>query len=338
MATVPRFYKNHIAEGKGILVFSVILAIFLRSMFALFWDTPDIDHSSGGYLWQYLQPFVENPLYSVIGSSALVALMAILVAHINTDFVLIRRRTLLPPAIIVILFSCHPSFIWVSPAYLGILFILFIISILFRSYNEGHEAVTAFKITFTLALGSLFAPVLLLYIPLSWIMMIQMRCFSPKCILASIFGIFIIYFPTFSAYLFMDNLDEFILLFVSKCNIETLNNLPVLNLNTARWCILIFMSFLFSLIIGNNYINRHQDKVKVRAYLSLLSLITIVALLLFLFLNIGSSVNLYITMGVGSILTAHYFALVETKRVSVMFYFYVIFYVVTCILSFSSVI
>lgn len=336
MATVPRFYKNHVAEGKGILIFSIILAIFLRIIFTIFSGTPDTGSLSGGYLWQYFIPFVQAPLYSFIGSSILVALMAISVAHINTDFVLIRRRTLLPPAIIILLFSCHPSFIWVSPAYLGILFILLIISVLFDSYNEATKAIIAFKVTFILALGSLFTPILLLYIPLSWIALMMMRCFNAKSILASLLGFFIVYFPTFSTYLFIDKLDEFILPFVASCNIDILKNLPVFSLNAIAWGILIAMVFLLSLIIGDNYINRHKDKIRIRACLSLLSFTTIAALLLSLFLNIAPDVNLYISIGIGSMLLSHYFALVETKGIAILFYIYMSLFVAVCVLSFLT--
>lgn len=336
MATVPRFYKNHIAEGKGILIFSIVLAIFLRIIFTIFSDTPDAVNLSGGYLWQYFQSFVQNSLYSFIGSSILVALMAISVAHINTDFVLIRRRTLLPPAVIILLFSCHPSFIWISPAYLGVLFMLLIISVLFDSYNEAAKAIIAFKVTFILSLGSLFTPILLIYVPLSWVALIMMRCFNAKSLLASLLGLFIIYFPTFSFYLFVDKLDEFIAPLISNWNIDILKNLPVLSLNAVVWSILIVMIFLISLIIGDNYINRHKDKIRIRAYLSLLSLVTIVALLLSLFLNIAPDVNLYISIGVGSMLLSHYFALVETKGVAILFYIYMSLYIAVCVLSFLT--
>ena len=336
MATVPRFYKNHIAEGKGILIFSIVLAIFLRIIFTIFSDTPDAVNLSGGYLWQYFQPFVQNSLYSFIGSSILVALMAISVAHINTDFVLIRRRTLLPPAVIILLFSCHPSFIWISPAYLGVLFMLLIISVLFDSYNEAAKAIIAFKVTFILALGSLFTPILLIYIPLLWVALMIMRCFNAKSLLASLLGLFIIYFPTFSFYLFVDKLDEFITPIISSWNIDILKNLPALSLSAVVWSILIVMILLISLIIGDNYINRHKDKIRIRACLSLLSLITIVALLLSLFLNIAPGVNLYISIGVGSMLLSHYFALVETKGIAILFYIYIAFYIAVCVLSFLT--
>ena len=63
-------------------------------------------------------------------------------------------------------------------AYIGVLFMLFTVSILFASYNHSERSVAAFKIAFMLSLGSLFTPLLLLFVPLTWIALVIMRCFS----------------------------------------------------------------------------------------------------------------------------------------------------------------
>lgn len=85
----------------------------------------------GGYLWHLLDFFSGNPLYSLAGSSIIVSAMAVLTAHINTDFVLIRRRILLPPAIIILLFSCHPFVgVDISGVYWGIIYAFYSIYII----------------------------------------------------------------------------------------------------------------------------------------------------------------------------------------------------------------
>lgn len=337
MTAVPRFYKNHIAEGKGILIFSIVLALLMRIIFAITSDTSFVD-TEGGYLWQLLSEFSSNLLYSFIGSSVIVGAMALSVAHINTDFVLIRRRTLLPPALIILLFSCHPSFLWISPAYMGVLFILLIISVLFSAYNDSVKAVSSFKISFILSLGSLFAPLLVFFIPLSWLALIIMRCFNFKSLLASLFGAFVIYFPVFSFYLFTDNLDEFFAPFIIGINIENLILFPFLDLNTISFIFIAFTFFLLSIIITDNYINRHKDKIRIRAYLSLLTFLILLSLSFFLFLNIMPKVSLYISIGIGSLLVSHFFALIETKGSMVLFYVCFLFYILFSIFSFLTIV
>lgn len=333
MAAVPRFYKNNIAEGKGILVFSIVLAAVLRLVFYLSIDNLVLPVSDG-YLWKPLMPLFENPLISLIGSSVVVAGMAVLAAYINTVHVLIRRRSVLPPAFIILFFSCHPAFIVMSPAFLAVLFILYVIFIMFAIYNTGEKSVAAFRVAFMLSLGSMFAPILLIYIPLSWVALAIMRSFNFKSIFASLIGFFIIYFPAFSFYLFTDSLATFYKPFLSVLQVD---DFPFLEFNNILWGVLAFFVIVLGIIIGNNYINSYKDKIKIRAYLSLLSFTTATALLLFLFLNISPGVNLYISMGAGALLMAHFFALIESKGGTILFYIFMILYFMVCILSFMAV-
>jgi hypothetical protein len=286
-----------------------------------------------GYLWQLLVPVFRNPLLSLLASSATVAGLAVLTAHINTAHVLIRRRTILPPAIVILFFSSHPAFIQMSPAYFGVSTTVFIISMLFAAYSSENKPVAAFKTAFALSLGSLFAPVLLLYMPFLWMALAMMRCFNFKSVLASVFGFFIIYFPAFSFYIFSDKPDVFYSPFIS---ILELKDFPFLGFNNVLWSILAFFIFLLIVIIANNYINRHKDKIKIRAYLSLLSLTVIVALLFSLFSDVSPEVNLYIALGAGALLLSHFFALVETRGGVILFYILLLLCFLVCVLSFMT--
>jgi hypothetical protein len=325
MAGVPKLYKNHVAGGKGILIFSILFAVFMRFIFITSSGTTSIE-TEGGYLWQFCKQFSSNILYSLIGSSIIVGIMALSATHINTDFVLIRRRTLLPPAMIILLFSCHPSILWISPAYVGVLFLFLIVSILFSVYNNDFvKPVAAFKIAFILSAGSLFTPVLLLYIPISWLALIVMRCFNFKSVLASLLGLFVIYFPVFSFYLFTDNLNGFLTPFITSLNVQKLMQFPFLNMNVVSPFFLIVAIIPLSIAITSSYINRYKDKIRNRAYLSLLTLLTVLSLLFFLFLNITPEVNLYISVGMGSLLISHFFALTEKKGTAILFYICIVF-------------
>lgn len=334
MAGVPRFYKNNIAEGKGILVFAILIAVALRIVYFLNFDYYPVPPSDG-YLWQPLVSLFSIPLISLLTATAFVAALAATVAHINTSFVLIRTRTVLPSAMILMVFSSHPSFIYMSPAYVGVLTLFFLIAVLFSSYNRSESPQIAFRVSFILALGGLFVPILLIYLPVMWLGLAIMRCFSFRSVLASFFGLFIVYFPVFSFYFFTENLQTFIKPFVY--NIDPLANLPLFNLSGIVWGIIGVWVFLLILIIGDNYINRYKDKVRIRICLSLLSFITVIAFLLYLFLYVSPDVNLYIMIGTGAILLSHFFALAERKITVVLFYVYLVVYAAICTLPFFSV-
>lgn len=333
MAAVPRFYKNNIAEGKGILIFAIVVASMMRLIFFLSSDET-FNIVSGGYLWTPLVPLFQTPLLSLIGSSVSVALIALLVAQINTTHVLIRRRSVLPPAVAILIFSSHRSFIEMSSAYIGVLCLLFVISILFSVYNITDRPQAAFRTSFMLALGSLFSPVLLFYIPLSWLALMIMRCFSFKSLLASFLGIFCIYFPTFSFYLFADQLNVFLSPFYS---VASLGQLALFSFSNVVWGAIALFVLFFAIVVGDDLINSYKDKIKVRAYLSMLSVIVAVAFAYFVLLNMDTRVNIYIMLGVFSLLYAHFFALVERKGGTILFYFSVILYFSICVLSFLSI-
>ena len=175
-----------------------------------------------------------------------------------------------------------------------------------------------------LSLGSLFTPFLLLFVPLTWIALVIMRCFSFRSLLASFLGVFIVYFPTFSFYLLTDNLNEFLSPFLHYSSSQQLVMFPFLRFDIAIWASLIFIILFLSIIIGDNFLNRHKDKIKIRAYLSLLIFFTVLSLLFSIFINITPQVSLYIFMGVGSFLLSHFFALGETKGTVVLFYIFIV--------------
>lgn len=333
MAGVPKFYKNNIAEGRGILVFAILVSIVVRIVYFLNFDYT-ASSTLQGYLWKPLESFISLPIVSLLVSSAVVAGLAILSRHLNTTFVLIRKRTVLPPAIVLLLFSCHPALIYMSPAYVGVLAMFLIVSILFGAYGEPQGSHIAFRVSFILALGSLFTPVLLLYLPIVWIGLGIMRCISFKSLLASVFGLFVTYFPAFSFFLFTDSLDAFLEPF--RYDIRMISDLPLFNLDLYAWIAVGVWILLLILIMADNYINRHKDKIRVRAYLSLLSFITIIAFLAYLFFHYSPEEDFYIMLGMGSILLAHFFALAESKATVILFYICLIFYLAVCIAPFFN--
>lgn len=335
MAAVPKSYKKNIAEGNGILIFAIILALLVRLAYYFSFDFTGLKENTNGYFWTYLSPLFNKQLVSAICSTILTAGLATISAHINTTHVLIRRKTSLVPAIVILLFSCHPSFIYVSAEYISTLLFLLIIAMLFTSYNNGQKQISAFKSSFFLALGSLFSPLLLIYLPVLWVCLAMMRCMNFKSFIATLLGFFILYFPAFSFYLFTDNVEAFINPFTS-ITIQQLSEPMAIDLNIINWVILGFSLILLGIIITDNYINRHKDKIRTRAYLRLLSFIVIFSIIVFLFFNINPTLNIFIGLSAGTFLLAHFFALAERRGTTILFYTCILFYIFICISSFLS--
>ncbi|WP_029903738.1 hypothetical protein [Prevotella sp. 10(H)] len=334
MAAVPRSYKKNVAEGNGIFILSIVIAVIIRIVYFIYFGITT-DYSVNGYLWKPLVPYFSNDLASFICSGLFVGGMAFFSSHINTAHVLIRRKTLLPPAVIILLFSCNPRFISMSGEYVSALLALYVIFILFEAYNSIDKQIYAFKTGFIVALGSLFTPVMLIYLPLLWIALGIMRCFNFKAFLATLMGALILYFPAFSFFLFTDDIDTFLLPFVSLDS-QLLADFPFYNFDIGNWVILVYSIVLLTVIITDNYINRHKDKIRIRAYLALLGSTSVFAVLAYLFLNIDPLLNIYIALIAGSLLLSHFFALVEQKSSVIIFYISSIVYFLFSFLPFLS--
>lgn len=334
MTAIPKSYKKNVIEGNGILIFAILFAVLIRIVYFLNFETIETG-STNGYLWGALSPFFNNRITSAICSGILTTGLAITSAHINTTHVLIRRKTILPPAIVILLFSSHPVFLYMSSEYISTLLCLLITSILFASYNNETKQITAFKTSFILTLSSFFTPAILIYFPFLWIALTMMRCMNFKAFLASLLGFFILYIPAFSFYFFIDDLNTFLNPFVS-ISLQQLAHIPSMYLNIAHWIILGFSAILLGIIITDNYINRHKDKIKTRVYLRLLSIVVVFAILVYLFLNINPILNIFFALSAGSLLLSHFFALAEKKITVILFYISVVIYIAICFSPFLS--
>lgn len=325
MSSIPNSYKKNIAEGKGILIFAIFFAIFSRILFFSLPGNISSTTSVGGYLWNSLAFIFENKYYSVGASSIVTAMLALLVAHINSTHLLIRTRTMLPSAIILLFFSIHPSMINMSPDYIAALLILFIIYTLFAAFSIEIKQFIAFKVSFILTLGSMFSPVLLFYIPFLWIALYIIRSFNFKAWLASILGILILYIPAFSYFLFTEDLNTFYQPFIDIATLN-INKLSIYSFRISTWVTLIYCGIILGIAMASNYINRHKDKVKIRAFISVLSIFTILGIVYFILLPLSPRTNVYIALTTGSLLISHYYALTERKTAVFSFYISAVFY------------
>jgi len=335
MADIQREYKRNVAEGKTFLIIAIVFAVVIRGGYFFYFDYSGLKQPDT-YLWNRFSFIFEIPLVSLLASAAVTAGMAVLVNHINAEYVFIRRRTLLPTVFIILLFSCSPAFIYITSEYIGILFFIYVINILFASYNTELKPQASFKVSFMLAFGSLFAPALLLYIPIMWVALSIVRCFNFKAFLASLLGVFTLYFSVFSFYLFADKLDMFMAPFTAL-DLNILKDFTFFHFKPVHWSILGISLIMLVIIISDNYINRHKDKIRNRAYLGTLDFVVVVALLSFVFLNLGTQMHLFIALALGSLLLAHFYALVEQKISIYLFYLFILFYLLICSLPFLSI-
>lgn len=334
MAAKSKFYSKNIAHGIGILVFSILFAAIIRALYFLNFGISEVDaHNS--LLWEYFAPLFENPYISFGCNTLIVTILAIFTSHIDTKHLLIRQKTFLPASFIILLFSSHPTFLTMSGEFISVVLMLMMLSALFSSYNIPQKQHAAFSISFSLAISGLFSTAALFYFPFLWLGLTIMRLFNFKALVASLFGIFIAYFPFFSYFLLTDNIDTFSTPFV---NMSTLSySLPILNYEIKEWIILALSTLLLIIAVSDDYINRHKDKIRVRAYFNLLILLCIFALTAFMFINANPLLHLFIAFIAGAFILSHFFALVEGKAATILFYISLILFMAITISPFFSI-
>lgn len=290
------------------------------------------DHLSAdkgiGYLWNPIAPFFETPLYSLIGSSVCVLIIAILINYINEKYVLIRKKTLLPSAIVILALSITPEQMVMSPAYIGVLTMLFVIASLFDAYNSGDAQRVIFLSSFYLGLGSLFEPFLLIYIPVLWICLLRLKSFGIKTLFASVFGLVVVLFPAFSFFfLIKGDANQFVEPLMLFKDFD-LMQAPILNYSLFSYLILGVIVVLTFIVLLDNSINSFKNKVKVRIFLAVLSILSIFSMLSVLILNVDTELFLYIALAIGSVLLGHFFALTSHKLIPYTFYILLFFILV----------
>lgn len=334
MAARPRFYSRHIASGSGILFFSIFFAAIIRTLYFMNFGVNQAS-SEDSLLWRYLTPLFENPYISFVCNTILVGVLAFLASLIDTKHLLIRQKTYLPASFIILLFSIHPSFIGMSGEFISAFMAIAMLSMLFSSYNTYKKQHATFEISFVLAIAGLFSTAFLFYLPVLWISLAIMRSFNFRASLASLLGIFIVYFPVCSYFLLTDSLNVFMAP-IDRIYTLTLNPLPLLNYEIKEWIILGFSLLLLLITIIDNYLNRHKDKIRVRNYFNLLMLLSIVALISFVLISINPTLHLFIGLIAGAFILSHFFALVESKAGSILFYIFLLSYIVISFSPFFS--
>lgn len=326
------FYKKQIAEGKGFLVFAIIIAILIRCIHFFKFEGQTLQIENGGPLWLPFASFFQNPLYSLLCSTLFTLIIAFLINLVNTQYALIRTKTLLPMGLVIILFSFLPNQLIMSPAYIGTVAMLMSLNALFSTHGEEYNQTIVFKASFYLALGALFSPLLLFYLPVLWICFIRIRSFGFKAFLASLFSVIVLYVPVFSFFFFIEkSINIPIEPLISYLSSNDWSLMPVLSYELLDYITLGVVAILVTSILLNNSVNGFKDKIKIRIFLAVLSIICIFSILCVLLLNTNSFLPLYLALATGSLLIAHLFALTSSKLMPYTFYILLIF---ICIIGF----
>jgi len=317
---VVKQYRKHIAEGKNIIYLSTIVALLLRWGYLTSYAAAPVFTEDS--LWVYLAPLFSNKYISFFSAFLFTVMISVYVLHINGKYSLIRRKTYLPYVFSLFLLTCIPGMLYMTPAYIGLIIVLLSTDILFRTYQSEYVAKEAFSIGVLIALAALLIPDMLLYIPVYWIGFYMMRSFNIRVILGSLSGLLMV-ICMYVSYVFFrfESFEPVIRIF----KFEQFREFFTFQVSIIDWIIFSIGIIIFIVVI-HSYINKYKDKIRTRANMSFFNLIIFFSLIIYLFFNPLSQIEMVVGLTTSTFVLAHFFALADQKWEVCFFILMVLFY------------
>lgn len=322
--------QRKIAKGKGLLVFSIVFAVLVRMLYYYLSndDYQATEYPDAGYLWHYIEPLFSVQIYSILSATVCVVLLALLCSYIDIKNVILREKSSLAPAYVILLFSSHTAFFEMSPYFLTALLFLWAIELLFQVYHSDVRAIPTANISSVIALSSLIEPILLLYFILFIIGFLMMNILNVKSLVSALLGVIFIYVPAYVVSVVTNTEAQFVQTF-EKLNIEDLLQLPIMSFDYVELISVLLTLLILGWLCIHNYMTSYKDKIRTRVFISFLGFIQLLAFLCLCLFNVNFIMNIYIGIVVGSILLAHYFT-VTVQRIMIFIFWLIL---TICLLS-----
>jgi len=250
------------------------------------------------------------PLVQVILALVLFLLLAILMMQINNRYNFLRRRSMLPAPLFIVMVSGFTGLQTLHPVWFGALFVLFSILRLFSAFDNTRAYSAAFDTGFFLAIGSLFYFNLIVLFPAFFLGIgILTRETRWREFAVYLTGFLLPFIFAFS-YLFLAGTTE-TFLNTMEMNIITINNHFTDNLPQKIYAgFLVFITFLGSADIIRNY---DTKKVSTRKFFTVFFLIFVFSLAALIFIPATSHEMLVIAIIPLTFLSSNFFVFMKKR-------------------------
>jgi len=319
--------KNIIVPSIPLAVFSVggCVVLWMSAYFGARFATPPSENT---IIAETLQLFLlPNTLLSNIISAGFTLLNAYLLAHLNNRFTIIRTRSFLPTFIFLLLMSTWNETHLVNGSHLALTLFIFSLFFFLNMYRDTKAVEQAFMGSFLLSTGSLIITHLILLIPVFWLGFIMIQSFSPRTLLASLFGALIPWTIYLSGVFYFQPDADLLQLFITKFSFVV--SLPVLTLPNIIYIAALILILLISLV--SMYSNFHNETIQTRTKLNYILLTLIAVSIITVFQIKQFPVFLPIIAFGYSLLVSHAFTLRQNNLYGILFY-------VLCLLNIAFVI
>lgn len=208
--------------------------------------------------------FLESDkITSTIISFAILVLFGILINIITVKSNILQHKSLLPTVFSITFFSCIPGFSLYPQILICSTIFCYIILRMFFYYNNKTKSELSSSTGLYLAFASLFAPLLIFYLP---VLLFAIHKFNQteikfKTTIASIVGVIFVYIPFVALLFFTDNLQSFsdeISQYLQWSDFQ----IAIANYTTEQYVVLGFLLLLQIILTIGNINNLQGNKTK----------------------------------------------------------------------------
>lgn len=330
-----RNFTTYFIESRFISVVVAIVVVLFRFLMFSKRGLPTTPINDANFIWANIEPILQAyPLVSFVASTLSIFIIAFLISELNNRFGIIRTRTSMPFYIPLIVFSVHPVFLRLTPDLPALILVLWSMFPLLATYQSHNTHRYTFQFSALVAMASIFQIYSIILIPMWLVALKVLSEIKFKSIMASIFGISVVYWITFAFYVFADNIQGFITPMIELSKIYDFTQVP--SFTVPQWGFIGSLLFiiLYFIMVDNRQVIRERSFTKKILYLSMSIIITSMLLhLLFL----GHTIFwLYVALAFLTIIIAHYYTNITSLYVIYSFVIFAglcIFYMMTNIFS-----
>lgn len=310
-----RRLQTRVTTGHFTLPVTIFLSISIWIGTAFLLPSITIERS-GCFLCDLLVGLkISGGLESVL-SFFLYATIGYLLIELNNIYAMIRMRASVQTAVYFMLISICPAMHYLYVGNIASVALLISLFFLFRGYQYSRPATALFYSFLFIALGSLFFPQLMFFIPVFWIGAYNIQSLTLKSFMASLIGWSVPYWFLLGHAYFYNEMDLFYQPFISLATFGSMDLLacPLWELATFGYLAILFLVSSIHCLVSS-----YDDKIRTRIYLRFLIFLDFCFFAYFL-LQPSLGIQLLPLLLIGtSILIGHLFVLTNSRTSNVFF-------------------
>lgn len=317
---IDRFYVRFLVEGKGLLYLVITIALFIRVYNLRFGEFQPLSIPLSKF-FPYLSTLsvFSSRVFQFVSSIILVSCVALIVRTINIKYSFIRIKTFLPSSLALLFLSLYKDYLEFTTPLIIAFLTSYVILVLVGGYNVKDQQSVALKSSFYLLFGAIFSPLMLIYLPLLWICLVKINCFSFKSFLVTLFSLVLWFLPMFTMVFYFGDIHAFI---DSIKNIfpSSWSEIAIFSFNWRQYALLVLAIIILLVLVMDNVMNNFKDKIKVRVFLELLTVIEVFSILLYAIVPNHTTTILAVFYVSFSLHLGHYFTLAEKRKLMLVFF------------------